>query len=54
MLIYIITVELEDAVFVVQLLSYVQLFTTPRTSACQAPALHCLPEFAQIHVHQAT
>ena len=54
MLIYIITVELEAALFVVQLLSYVQLFTTPCTSVCQDPVLHCLPEFAQIHVHQAT
>ena len=38
---------------VVQLLSHVQLFVTPGTPvACLAPSvLHCLPEFAQIHVH---
>ena len=29
--------------------SQVQLFATPWTAACQAPILHYLPEFAQIH-----
>ena len=28
---------------------HVQLFATPWTAACQAPILHYLPEFAQIH-----
>ena len=38
--------------FVVQLLSQVQLFMTPRTTGCQAsPVLHHLLEFAQTHVH---
>ena len=27
-------------------------FVTPQIAACQAPVLHCLPEFAQIHVHR--
>ena len=35
----------------VQSLSCVQLFATPWTATCQASVLHCLPEFAQIHVH---
>ena len=37
---------------VVQSLSHVQLFATPMD--CSTPGfsiLHCLPEFAQIHVH---
>ena len=38
---------------VVQLLSHVQLFATS-WAACSTlgfPVLHCLPEFAQAHVH---
>ena len=35
----------------VQSLSCVQLFATPWTATCQASVLHCLPEFAQTHVH---
>ena len=38
---------------VVQLLSHVQLFATSWTT-CSIPGfpiLHCLPEFAQAHVH---
>ena len=34
---------------VVQMLSHVWIFMTPWTAACQAPILHCLPEFAQTH-----
>ena len=38
--------------FIVQWLSHVWLSATPRTAARQAsPALHCLSEFAQTHVH---
>ena len=37
---------------VVQLLSHVWLFATSWTAARQAfPVLHCVPEFAQTHVH---
>ena len=39
---------------VVQSLSHVWLFATPRTAARQAsPVLHCLPESTQTHVHWA-
>ena len=40
-------------VIVVQPLNCVWLFSTPWTVACQTDSsvLHCLPEFAQIHVH---
>ena len=37
-------------VAVVQSLSLIQPFVTPWTAACQGPVLHCLPQFAQIHV----
>ena len=38
--------------FVVQSLSHVQLFVTPRTAVCQDfPVLHHLPEPAWTHVH---
>ena len=33
------------------LFSYVQLFVTPWTAACQVSVLHFLPEFAQTRVH---
>ena len=36
---------------VVQLLSHVWFFTTPRTAALQTSVLHCFPKFAQTHVH---
>ena len=36
---------------VVQLLSGVQLFATPWTEACLDSILHCLPQFAQTHLH---
>ena len=36
---------------VVQLLSHVWVFETPRTAALGFPILHYLPEFAQTHVH---
>ena len=47
-----------EEIVVVGLLSRVQLFVTPWTVARQAslsrhPILHCLPEFAQIHVSDA-
>ena len=53
---------LISLVVVVHLLSHVELFATPWTTACQAsdpidcstpgfPVLHHLPEFAQAHVH---
>ena len=35
----------------IQLLSHVSLFVTPWTAAPGSSVLHCLPEFAQIHVH---
>ena len=39
-------------VVVVRLLSHVWLFAIPWTTACQGSrVLHCLLEFAQIHVH---
>ena len=39
------------ALFVVQLLSRVQLFVTPYCSTPDFSLLHYLPEFAQTHVH---
>ena len=36
---------------IIQLLSCVQLFETPRTAACQASLSFTVSEFAQIHVH---
>ena len=36
---------------VVQSLSHVRLTVTPWTAARQASLLHCLQEFAQIHVN---
>ena len=36
---------------IVQLLSWVQLFKTPWTAACQASLSFTISEFAQIHVH---
>ena len=48
---WILTITLQGIV-VVQLLSHIRLFAVPWTAARQAtPALHCLPEFAQTHVH---
>ena len=42
----------DSLVNVVQLLSHVRLFVTPWTSCTPgSSALHCFPEFAQIHVH---
>ena len=40
----------KPVIIVVQSLSCVQLWT-PWTAARQSPVLHCLLEFAQIHVH---
>ena len=40
----------SDIGLLLLLLSRVQLFVTMGVAACQAPLLHCLPEFAQIHV----
>ena len=42
-------VGVEIMIVVVQSLSPIQLFATPRIPGF--PVLHCLPEFAQIHVH---
>ena len=39
-------------VVAVQWLSCVQFFATPWTAAHWFSVLHCLPEFAQIHVYQ--
>ena len=36
---------------IVHSLSYVRLFATTLTAACQAPVLHYLSEFAQVLVH---
>ena len=42
----------DIVIAVVQLLSHVLIFVTPWTAALPVfPALHYLPEFAQIHVH---
>ena len=39
-------------VVVVQMPSYVQLYVTPWTAACQASSVHQqLPEFTQTHIH---
>ena len=42
--------RVPSTLVVVQLLSHVWLFVTPWTAAHQAPVLHYVPEFAQIHV----
>ena len=39
-------------VIVVQLLSHVQFFATAWTAG--SSVLHCLPQFAQIHVHRVS
>ena len=41
-----------EVIVVVQLLSHVQFFATPWTAG--SSVLHCLPKFAQIHVHQVS
>ena len=44
--------ELLTPVIVFQLLSHVQPFVTPMDcSTLGSSVFHCLPEFAQIHVH---
>ena len=43
--------RLDVVVIVVQSLNLVWLFATPWTAAPGFPVLHCLPEFAQTHVH---
>ena len=41
----------SDTVIAVQLLSPVRLYNPMDCSTPGFPVLHCLPEFAQIHVH---
>ena len=44
-------VNLEIIIVVVHSLSHVQLCDPVDCSTVGFPALHCLPEFAQTHVH---